>query len=320
MTTDGYNIRKGPSQKPPLYYIEEKDFPEMRCIVECFNLKQSDDADSAKKLKERIERGEEIGTIIEGYTICVHPSNHTKRSDTIITSDNLRPIIQKMSEAFKNEVIDKEPYLFYDFLGSFDVIACESKPKKAAHEHYLSLSSPERQKIEGLQYKFTFEKKSHLSFVIDAVNDGGVFMHAKGTLYTNDSLSNRKRIKRLIKQSVEKNRLVAKVEGYQIFIEAKMWDNKILSDEDALVMLNQMARYYAKHHFNDIAPYSPKDFKDTSEEEYQRLFGERDKKNAKKLKTEILISLGVLSVFLSLLFSGFIFRRIRAHYAFCLRR
>lgn len=307
--SDSYLIRKHGNTSRSWYYIKDASDPGLECVVDYFNMFLDEDISKAKYLNSRILNGEIVGIRVDGYAIFVHPSNQSIISKCITIDQSLLPVIEEMTSFFFKEVVQKEPYRFYDSIADANDLIPEkpvisTERLETSDKHFLTVRKPERIVVDNLRYKFDYspDKITGGPLYINAVNSNGLLLCAKVHRYYNDNLIDRRRLKRLIKRYEVGKSLIAKVDGYQVILVAKRWVKSKISYEDVLVILNQMADYYMKDYMKpSLDKYH---FKDISEEDYQATYAERDKKNAKDNRRTIIITGLIMTVILALVISG----------------
>lgn len=218
-----------------------------------------------------------------------------------------------MALYFDEQIMCPHPYLFFDSKADDhffedeikNLLTKQSEPKE---KHYITLKKPERTILNGVDYKFvytsSFERNINF-FLIAAWNKEKRIVSASSKFYYNDSLSDRKRAKRLVDSFNNGKKLVAKVDRHQIFIIAYQWDNELLTDDDVLVVLNQMAAYFKENYLHDVISRSS--FTDLSDEDYEEKYAERDADVKKKRKNEIMIGIIVLAIMIPIILSEYFF-------------
>ena len=70
-------------------------------------------------------------------------------------------------------------------------------------------------------------------------------------------------------------------------------------DDDVLVILNQMASYFKDNYLQDVVSLS--NYTDLSDEDYEEKYAERDAKEKKKTKNEMIIGAIVLAIMIPLI-------------------
>jgi len=120
------------------YYIKRIDSG-FECVVDYYDMTDSQERNKAKRLYEQIANGQTIGIQIKGYAAFVHPSRETMQSGKFDIGVNLLPEIQRMAEFFKNSIIGETPeefekskYSLDDFINSpsQNAQSIKSDPKK----------------------------------------------------------------------------------------------------------------------------------------------------------------------------------------------
>lgn len=242
-----YKIRKGESLYEidahwiymPCYYIVDSSIPALGCVVDVFNLSDAIGENLAQKMEERVSNGDLLGARVEGYACWIRPSRKVLFQNEIPVDKSMTPKLIDMSR-------------FYD-----------SVLEKAN----LAYSSNQ-------QYKFSYEPGE--PFTIKAENTNGVLVVAQGKKFRRTWSSDRRKMRSLIRDASENRVMSAKVEGYQIYIVGENWRKEILSETDVQVILYNMTKYYKEEHIRDI--YQLYEYKDMSDEEYEKTYSRRDKK------------------------------------------
>ena len=156
------------------------------------------------------------------------------------------------------------------------------------------------------EYTLVYDPCEILGFTherIRAIQGDDILLTASVHMYLRHSKGDRDRAKKFT-DKVKKNGLkVVKAEGYQIYVEAKQWDKDILSNDIVVDILEQIVPFFLKNWKSLV--YHLSDYKDITDEEYMLAYGERDFKDKRETKRQIIIGSAVLAVILALMVSGY---------------
>lgn len=248
------------------YYIQNTK-SEFECVVDFFQMKDPEEYEHAQTIYRQIQEGIVIGVQIRGYAAFVCPSRRAKRSGKYVINKECLPEIERMAEYFLEKVIYPDSYLFYDYIANEDSFITGGST-------YLYVPIPEKKYIGGVTYKFELSPGYHTACFysgIRAYNEQGDVLIAEIKMFGRDSISERKRCKKLINKAAAGKILIAKVEGYQIVFIAKKWEKRVLHNSETVrVLLSQMTRFFQKEEIQGLKANEFRKFKDISDEELQR--------------------------------------------------
>ena len=138
---------------------------------------------------------------------------------------------------------------------------------------------------------------------VRAIQGDDILLTASVHLYLRHSKADRDRLHKITAKIRNKRLKTVKADGYQIYVEAKQWDKDILSDDDVVEILEQIVPFFLKR-WKPLV-YHLSDYKDITDEEYRLTYGERDFKDKRETKRQIIIGSAVLAVILALMVSGY---------------
>lgn len=234
------------------YYIQDT-YLLYSCTVECFNISNPLELEKAQELQYRIDKEDLVGVRVPGYAIFIHPCKKEYNSEYVKVTKNLLPSMHEMASAFSEKIVKPNSYLFYNsyiedesiFQPTTELITRIDGTKLGPH--FITVQCPERTYIEGLVFEINLSWiRLFASFYsgIYAKNKEGRLLSASIRLFNNESVVQRKQCKQIVSEALKGEKYVAKVKGYQILLIAKSWNKDILSNEDVLVLLNQMASFF----------------------------------------------------------------------------
>ena len=202
---DSFIITKGGNSNRKWYYIQVSHNKDLKCVVDYFNLSDSSEKCRAVELYQQISTGKSLGVRIDGYAVFVHPSVGSKFKDHYYSEADIQVLIEKMAICFNEQIMHFRPFLLFDSKADdqfFEnelkkLVAKQSKPKE---KHFITINKPERIILSGVDFKFVYTssfKRKFNFFLIAAWNSDKRILSASSKFYRNDSLSDRKKAKRL---------------------------------------------------------------------------------------------------------------------------
>lgn len=280
--TERFKISKLPGERTK-YYIQDT-YLLFSCSVDSFDVSDSVQLEKAREMQYRVGSGELIGVRIPGYAIFVQPSKNAYKSEHVKVTKNLLPSIQEMASLFLETIIKPSSYLFYASRVADESLLEPSPVQKKRLEdtysgpHFITVPHPDKTYIDGLVFEVKLSWISqYTSFYtgISAENENGRLVSASIRLFENTSVVRRRHCKRLVKDALSGDKIIAKVEGYQILLIARSWNKSLLTQEDVKVLLNQMASYF----LTEEVGQNPEGFKfylDVSDEEFDRRLANKE--------------------------------------------
>lgn len=267
------------------YYIQDT-YLLYSCSVDCFNVSDPLELEKARELQFRIDSGELFGVRIPGYAIYVHPSKNAYNSKHVKVTKNLLPSMNEMASFFLEKQVKPNSYLFYQSYVEDETLLQPTSKLLTRIEtaklgpHYITVPKPERAYIDGLVFEIKLSWLNQFASYytrIYAKNKEGRLLSARIRLFDNKSVVQRKQCKQIVNEAVNGEKYVAKVKGYQILLIAKTWKRDILSDEDVVVLLNQMASFFLTKEMQEyprIQAFSS--YCDISDEEFEKKLASKE--------------------------------------------
>ena len=249
--TGRFVVSKYPGEQKR-YYIQDT-YLLYSCSVECFNVSIPHELEKAREIQYQIDKGRLIGVRIPDYAVYIHPSKSAYNSEHVKVTKNLLPSMHEMASFFYEEILKPDSYLFYhSYVEDETLLQPTSELITRIEEgksgpHFITVPRPKRNNIDGIIYEI---KQSWLNQILRsyggmyAQNKEGRLLSASIRLFDNKSVVKRKLCKQIVNKAVAGEKFVAKVKGYQILIIARTWKEHLLTEDDVLVLLNQMATYY----------------------------------------------------------------------------
>lgn len=278
-----YKISKYPGGTG--YYIQDT-YLLYSCSVDCFNVSDPLELEKARELQYRIDNGELFGVRIPGYAIYVHPSKNAYNSEHVKVTKNLLPSMNEMASFFLEKQVKPNSYLYYhSYVEDEDLLQPTGKLITRIEEaktgpHFITVPKPNRTYIDGLVFEIKLSWLNQFASYysrIYAKNKEGRLLTARIRLFDNQSVVKRKQCKRIVNEAVTGEKIVAKVKGYQILLIARTWKRDILSDEDVVVLLNQMASYFLTNEMQEYPRIQAFiSYRDISDEEFDKKLANKE--------------------------------------------